>query len=370
MSDDKKPVGPVEILPPIGSGLPMPGQVALQARGTYVTAVQVQKPRDLMEVDARLNQEANLMGEAAYYGWGAGDDRIEGPSEALAFAAARCWGNTAIEYSPVQETLDSYVFTAHFVDLETGFTLSRPFRQSKRWKVYGKLDETRKEDVRFQIGATKAARNVILKALPSWLIDKALETAKAGVRAKLEAFIEKKGISAAQDLIVSELAKCAVKEEAILAKFGVAERKALDTDKLVILRGDLKALQTGQERASELFPSIAAKTEKSDAGKNVYERIVDNATPTTTETETEQGNAANGLVSAERAAQIRDYAEQELGTLYTPTFLQLACKRVSKDRAEHLGQLTPEEAEAVLADVDEAKKTQEAYGPAGKRRGR
>lgn len=251
---------PVEVLPPLGPMGAMPaGTAAMQVRGSYVTAVQVQKKRELGDVQRRLLEEANLMGEAAYYGWGAGEDRIEGPSEAIAFAAARCWGNTAIEYSPVEETDDSYVFTAHFVDLETGFTLSRPFRQSKKWTVYGKMDAVRKEDVRFQIGATKAARNVILKALPAWLIDKAMETAKAGVRARIEKFIAEKGQTAAQDLILSELAKVGVKEESILRKFGVADRKALDVEKLVILRGDLKAIQTGQERPAVLFPAESAE---------------------------------------------------------------------------------------------------------------
>lgn len=246
---------PIEILPPAmpGGGSMAPGQAAVQVRGSYVTAVQVMRPRSLTEVQKRLQEEANLMGESAYYGWGAGKDAVEGPSEALAFAAARCWGNTAIEYSPVEETSDSYVFTATFIDLETGFTLQRPFRQSKRWTVYGKLDEFRKEDVRFQIGATKAARNVILKALPAWLIDGAMEQAKAGVREKIERFVKDKGLAAAQDLTVAALAKVGVPETAILAKFSIAERKALEVDKLVVLRGDLKAIQSGQARAGELF---------------------------------------------------------------------------------------------------------------------
>jgi hypothetical protein len=233
------------------------GGTMLQTRGTYNTAVSVLKPRSLADVQRRLLEEAALMGDQGFYGWGAGKDAIEGPGEALAYAAARCWGNNAIEYAPVVETADAYYYTAYFIDLETGFTCGRPFRQSKKWTVYGKLDEERKADVRFQIGATKAARNVILKVLPSWLIDKAMEECKAGVRKDLERLIEQHGLAKAQDLALKSLAKHGVKEEEVLAKFSVAARSALDVDRLVIIKGDLAALQRGDARAVELYPPPA-----------------------------------------------------------------------------------------------------------------
>lgn len=230
------------------------GGAAIQRVGSnYSTAIAVQKPRQLPDVQRRLLEEAQLMGDLAFYGWGAGGNRIEGPSQALAHAAARCWGNCAIEVN-LQETSDAWIYTSYFIDLETGCTIARPFRQSKKWTVHGKHDAARKEDIRFQIGASKASRNVILHALPGWLIDKAMSAAKEGVRKKLEAFISSKGIAAAQDLIVKELAKLGVEEAAILAKFSVADRSALDVDRLCILRGDLSALQGGEARGDELFP--------------------------------------------------------------------------------------------------------------------
>ena len=89
------------------------------------------------------------------------------------------------------------------MDLETGFTLDRQFRQAKKWTVHGKFDESRKEDIRFQIGQSKAVRNVILNALPSILIDKAMTAAKAGVMAKVKAFVKTKGLPAAVDAILA-----------------------------------------------------------------------------------------------------------------------------------------------------------------------
>lgn len=250
-------------------------QGMMQVRGSYATAVSVQNPRGLNRVTRNLEQESALAGASFYYGWSVGRDRIEGPSIGLAMAAARCWGNCAIEQLPMQETADSWVFTAIFVDLETGFTLSRQFRQSKRWNVAGKHDAERKDDIRFQIGQSKAARNVILKALPEWLIDKAMDAAKAGVREKIESFIKEKGFPAAVDALVKALAKVGVTDAAIVDKFGIATVDGLDVDHLVILKGDLLAIQNGQERAEALFPALAPKAD----GKATRSKLNDKLAP-------------------------------------------------------------------------------------------
>lgn len=234
----------------------------------YATAIAVQKPRSLAEVSRRLNEEATLAGEAFYYGWGAGKDRIEGASIKLANAAVRCYGNCAIEMAPLQETHDAWIFTAMFIDLETGFTLPRQFRQSKKWVVYGKHDEARKEDIRFQIGQSKAIRNLVLNAMPIGLIDQAMEVAMSGARKKLEAYIAGidkaqgagKGLVQAVDMVMKGLAKHSAKEEAVLLKIGVAERKGIDLDRLLMLRANLTALDNGEVRVEELYPPTKTDT--------------------------------------------------------------------------------------------------------------
>ena len=150
-----------------------------------------------------------------------------------------------------------------FVDLETGFTLTRPFRQSKKSVVAGKHNEERKDDIRFQIGASKSARNVVCNALPKWLLDRAVEEAKAGTRAKIEKFIAEKGVVAAIDMVLKGLLKHGVQEPFVLEKCGVAKREAIEVDHLVMLRGDLYALDNGQDHASSLFPAME------DAGSKV-----------------------------------------------------------------------------------------------------
>lgn len=264
------------------------GNAVQQIRSAFATAVSVQKARNLPEVKRKLLEEARLMGEDAYYGWGAGKNAIEGPSIDLAVAAARCWGNCATDMLPVQDLPDCWIFTAAFIDLETGYTRTRQFRQSKGWAVHGKMDAERKEDIRFQIGQSKAERNVILKALPSWLINAALKAAKEGVRDELNKLIRDKGFAKVADRLFLALGKCGVKEEAILAKCGVAERKGLTVDHLIILRGDLNALQSGQERVEVLFPPTPAEAPGKDS--------VPSATPTPEKADGEQLARLAGLV--------------------------------------------------------------------------
>lgn len=234
------------------------GPVTQRIQTEYTTAMMVQRPRTLNVVQKRLMEEARLLGETAYYGWGAGKDRIEGPSQALAYSAARCWGNCAVDQPPVESTPTEWIFTSIFVDCETGFTLGRKFRQSKNSTVYGKMDTERKNDMRFGTGQSKCDRNVILKALPKWLIDQAMDEAKAGVRAKLESYIAKHGLPAAIDYATKELAKSGIKEPQICEKFSVAKKSALSVDNLVVMAGDIKAIQSGQEYPAALYPSTDA----------------------------------------------------------------------------------------------------------------
>lgn len=229
------------------------GNTVRQMQTSYSTAVSVQKPRALAEVKRRCLEEANLAGEALYYGWGAGKDRIEGPSVKCAMIAFRNWGNCANEMLPIQETPSAYIMTAAAIDLETGVTIMRQFRQAKNWTVYGRHDDARKDDIRFQIGQSKAQRNVILNFLPEWLIEGMIDQAKEGVRTKLEAYINKNGLEAARNLAMKALAKHSVTQERVEDRLGV-KIGGWDIETLVILKGDIKALDDGAESPEVLFP--------------------------------------------------------------------------------------------------------------------
>lgn len=255
------------------------GGTMQQVKTAYTTAVSVQIPRQLKEVNRRLKDEALMAGESFYYGWGAGKDQIEGPSINLAMSAARCWGNCAVDLDDVQDLGDSWIFTAVFIDVETGFTLKRQFRQSKTSIVYGKHDEERKADIRFQIGQSKAVRNVVVNAIPKHLVREAIETAKRGVREKIERRIAsldqngQNGLAVTQDAAVDQLKRVGVSEVAVLAKLGRPTVKAITVDDLVVLMGDLVAINDGSDRADELFP--APQDEETNATTGVMDHLSD-----------------------------------------------------------------------------------------------
>lgn len=265
-------VFPLEALPVNAEAVPpgaMEGGNALrrmQDSHGFATAIAVQQPRSLTKVEQRVLHEARKLGDHAFYSWRVKDKGtgrasiIEGASIKLAMMVARNWGNCAVDALPVQAVDGAWIFTAAFIDLETGFTLTRQFRQSMDSVVHGNLDAERKADIRFQIGQSKAARNVIANALPAGLIDRAMAEAKKGVREQVEAFIAKDGIATARELMLKALKKQGVLQDQVLRKMERGTVDGLTVEDLVDLKGDLTALVDGAERAGSLFPQADAET--------------------------------------------------------------------------------------------------------------
>jgi hypothetical protein len=161
--------------------------------------------------------------------------------------------------SPVHETAEGWYFTHHFVDLETNTSKTRQYFQSKREDVGGRIDPIRANQIRFNKGQSKAIRNVIINAMPRTVVLQALQAAKKGVFAKMEAFIKSKGIAAAQAYTLNQLKGVGVDEAAILAKAGKDKLGDLNLDDLVLLAADYKAIENGDAHASELFELKEAK---------------------------------------------------------------------------------------------------------------
>jgi replicative DNA helicase len=212
------------------------------------------KPRSPAEVERQVLRMATVLGEDAFYAWGSGKNHVEGGSINLAAALILAWGNAVVEAGPVQETAESWIFTHTFVDLERGVSMTRQFRQPKREPVYGHLDAYRKEMINFGKGQSRSIRNVILMAMPQYLVTRALETARQGARVKMESFIREKGLAAAQACTLNQLRRVGVPEDAVLAKTGKAEVRALDLDDLVALAADFKSIDSGQESAASATP--------------------------------------------------------------------------------------------------------------------
>jgi hypothetical protein len=171
-----------------------------------------------------------------------------------------------VQQRPVIETIAAWIFTAAFIDLETGFTIERQYRMDKNFPVYGKMDKFRKDDIRFQIGQSKAIRNVVLNAVPAGLVDRMMEASKGSVRERIEKEVKEKGIEEVRKRVLQALVKQGVDPERVIKKLG-AKFEDWDVEIITLLYGDLKALKTGEETADSLYgdddpvPSV-------EAGKN------------------------------------------------------------------------------------------------------
>ena len=234
---------------------------ALQVKARYSTAVTVMKPRDLKEVQRRCKEEAAFAGDALYYSWSQGGEVIEGPSVQCTNIAARHFGNCAVDVI-VEESADAYIFYGSFIDLETGYNYTRPFRMSKVGpkKKDGSpiYKDERGKDIIFQIGASKASRNAVANAVPRWLIDEMVEIGKSNVVAKFE----KMGPEKARHIIQSKAAALGVSLERLEAKFG--KMKGWQVREFIQLSSGIRAIEDGIESADELFPVAAGSAEVVD----------------------------------------------------------------------------------------------------------
>jgi len=225
----------------------------LQKVGTqFVTAIAVQKPRNLDLIVKAIDKESEFAGEAFWYGWTQGGERIEGPSIGLANSLAREWGNCAVTCE-LQENAEAFYITSRFIDLERGSQMERVFRQRKGG-VAGKYDAERKLDIALQIGQSKAIRNVVVNAVPRWLVERAIEKAKEAVANK----IDPKQLESHRQEVVKFFGNLKVTEEQLVAK---AKRAVVEwtTRDIADFRADAKALKAGEVSITDLFPPAESK---------------------------------------------------------------------------------------------------------------
>jgi hypothetical protein len=222
----------------------------------YATAIKVQKPRNLAAIVEKVLEEAACAGEDFYYRWEVKNRKtnrnsvVEGGSIGLAYCIARNWGNCVVDVE--LETRDGIdVFTASWIDLETGFTTSRLFRK-KHNPVGGNYDAERADDMGFQVGQSKPLRNVIFAGVPKWLETKAIEVAKASEAKGLEdptRFVYAKG------KVLSFLAKYGVTEERVFAKIGKPASE-WTRDEYMNVRSLATEIKDGLADPDEVFPPL------------------------------------------------------------------------------------------------------------------
>jgi hypothetical protein len=123
--------------------------------------------------------------------------------------------------------------------------------------IGGKFDRDRQEDIVFQIGQSKAIRNAIVRAMPAWLVDQAIETAQG---AELKQ-IKPENIHKARANVMQFFSTYAVTLECIEAKVGRAVDEWTAQD-IVDLRGNATALKEGRVAPEVLFPPVEKGDEK------------------------------------------------------------------------------------------------------------
>ena len=213
--------------------------------------------RDEASILRRIKVLASAAGTDWYYRFPVKDKGktswIEGPSIKLANDLARLYGNCEVDCR-AQDFGSTVLFHARFVDLESGYALTRPFQQRKGASKLGGSDEGRRDDITFQIGASKAIRNVVVNALQTFA-DFAFEEAKEALVGKIGSDIEKWRTRTVERVGTKVDLK---RVEAVVGR--TAEKWLAPDIARIIAMG--KACEDGMASWDETFPPLGAVTEQ------------------------------------------------------------------------------------------------------------
>jgi hypothetical protein len=240
------------------------GRGMIRTQTSYQTAITVQKPRDNNAIEMKVLDEASRAGESFIYSWQqndknsrSGKSTIEGISIDGAMILFRLWTNCALPTDLVDETPTHYLLKAEFIDLETGVTLPRLFRQRKSGGPGGKMDADRKEDIALSIGISKVQRNTIVKAIPSWLQDRAVEAAKGSAAKKYA------DVATWAPQVIEYAKGLGVPEANVVARIGKPVAAWTPYDVLAI-RLIFKAIYDKETSAIEAFPPPEGQNQPDD----------------------------------------------------------------------------------------------------------
>ena len=266
--------------------------------GDIVTAQPIKVPRNMPNVLREIDVTA-AASEGWYYRFpvkkkGGGVDYIEGPTIDCADAVARIFGNCQVQTVMAHESADDWIFAARFIDLQTGYTLIRPFLQSKMASKLGGDDVARARSIAFSIGTSKAQRNVVDHALRDF-VERAFKAAKGSLVARIGAKLPE-----SRAKILDKL-KALGGDELIARVVQVYQRKpdawlAPDIARLV---AESKAVEDGMALIEDVWPLQAAEPRRSDTVTDV----VDTSAAAGDEAGTHGGTAAQQPASPDSGPQ-------------------------------------------------------------------
>ena len=268
--------------------------------GLSTTARKVEVARDESKVLAKITTYAAAAGEHWFYRWPVKNRRkgttdiVEGISIKGANAISRLFGNDSIDVR-VFDTGATFTIYAKFSDLETGYSLVRPFQQDKGGAKLGGDDGARRLDMALQIGVSKAIRNVINNALETFCTF-GLEQAKANLVGRVGRDLPKYRARLAQKFLDMGID---IKRVEATAGRPLTEWLAPDVARII---AEVRAVDDGMASADETWPLPAPpEPRRGDAATDVE------AQPATGDRPADPP-AASGVETDSKPSQVADAA--------------------------------------------------------------
>ena len=234
--------------------VPQQGSETDRAMAEIVTAQHCAVKRDMPRIFREIDELANQAATDFYYEWTVKNRDgtravVSGPSIKCAMAVATAWGNCSVEAFPANETETHWTFMARFRDYEKGMTLTRSFQQRKSQSLGGRMDQDRQRDIAFQIGQSKAIRNVINGVLGMFTA-RAVASARNSLLSRAQANPE----GARQSIV--RIARDLQIEIKLLERSVARPLARWEPDDLVKLFGRLRSVQDGLDTVEEVFGSL------------------------------------------------------------------------------------------------------------------
>lgn len=277
--DDDDPMKSALVSLEHGGSATLPGGQVVNERtifGDIITAQPIKVPRNEPNVLRRVDAMAQANGEAWYYRFPVKNrrtgrvDYIEGPSIECADAVARYYGNCQVQTALAAETPTQWIFASRFVDLETGYSLIRPFLQPKGGGRLGGDDDDRRLQMAFGIGTSKCQRNVVDHALAD-VMARAFKAAKASLVERIG-----KHLPEARTRIVDRVR--AIGGDPMVVRVEQVYQRKVDAwlaPDVARLYAEVKAVEDGMAMPDEVWPTAPApEPRRSDQVTDVEENRI------------------------------------------------------------------------------------------------
>lgn len=232
--------------------------------GEVITAQKVHIKRDMAEVMAHIKILAAAAGQRWFYRIPFKNRKkgtteyVEGLTIKGANAVFRAYGNVLLRLG-VQDLRTHWAIEAVVVDLERGTNYGRPYLQRKGQDT-GMSDFDRAGDMIFQIGVSKATRNVIVNALED-LCAFAFDEARSGLQNRVG-----NNPAGAKKWILDKLAELGVDVKRVSAVYGRSPDNWLVPD-MAKMYAELNAIEEGMADVGEVYPVVGAGTKDPDPPK-------------------------------------------------------------------------------------------------------